>query len=96
MDFGEDRAQKANLAVTPLLSGKRPEAKLGVNLESPLLALWRHCVIYLLDFDPMWNACRLSSKSVFCRLTALASAWFFAHKAARQGDPAGTRAANMD
>ena len=27
-----------------------PETNLGVHLESPLLALWRHCVVHLLDF----------------------------------------------
>ena len=31
---------------------QRPEADFGVNLECPLLAIRRHCVVHLLDFRP--------------------------------------------
>ena len=34
------------------LTVQRPEANLGMNLERPLLALWRHCGAHLLDFRP--------------------------------------------
>jgi hypothetical protein len=60
LDVGEFGAQKFE-SVIPTRFGllavrhgvlpiQRPEADFGVNLERPLLAIRRHCVVHLLDF----------------------------------------------
>jgi hypothetical protein len=71
-DFRKDRAQQIEPFVEAsflllvvrhrALPVKRPEADLGVNLERPVLAIWRHCVVHLLDFgaEVPWSLIALS------------------------------------
>src|ERR1039458_3401125 len=69
LNVGEDGGQKLEsviparfgLLIVPhgALPVEFPETNLGMNLERPLLALWRHCVVHLLDL-PCNSPCLLT------------------------------------